>query len=269
MLIDTHAHLNFKAFHKDLEEVIRRAQKSGVTKFIIPGAKLSSSIKAVAISEKYTGCFAAIGIHPHHADEYANLIKNTGLSLNNHLKTLIINPKVKAVGEIGMDYYQYKNFPPVSSDVKKLQIELLLQQTDLAVKYKLPVILHCRQAHDDMLNILKSYMLKNTINGVFHCFDGEIYHLKTVLNMGFYIGFDGNITYPENDRLRELIKYAPSDRILAETDAPFLTPEPFRGSRNEPKNLSYIVDIFAKLYNKSSREIGKITFHNATKLFHL
>lgn len=260
MLIDTHCHLNFKAFNHDLNAVIERSKKAGVGKIIIPGAKIDSSQKALDIANKYPQCFAAVGIHPHHVGNIADSIS---------LESLLRKPKLVAIGEIGMDYHHYKNYPPVSTENQNLQKKMFCQQLDLGVKYKLPAILHCRDAHDDMLNILKSYIVKDSLRGVFHCFDGKINHLKTVLDMGFYVGIDGNITYPENDRLRELVKFIPLNRLLLETDAPYLTPVPQRGNRNEPKNLKHIVEKVALLLNKTSQKITVTSSHNATKLFRL
>lgn len=262
MFIDTHAHLNFKAFNKDLEEIIDRAKKSGIGKIIIPGAKIDSSKKAVEISHNYESCFAAVGIHPHHTDEFVKLGKS---EVEEVLKEFIAQKKVVAMGEIGLDYHEYKGYPLITSENKKQQQELLLTQIEIAQEYNLPIIFHCRDAYDDQLDIIKD--LK--INGVFHCFGGEKKHLQKVFDLGFYIGFDGNITYIENKDLQDLVKYAPIDRILLETDSPYLTPLPYRGQRNEPIYLTYIASFVAQIHKISKEKVAEITTQNALKLFAL
>ncbi len=262
MLIDTHAHLNFKAFNQDLDEVINRAKKSGIEKIIIPGAKIDSSKKAVKIVQNYESCFAAVGIHPHHTDEFIKLGKP---KVAEELKKLINFKKVVAVGEIGLDYHEYKNYPPISEETKKYQIELLLLQMEIAQEVNLPIIFHCRDAHDDQLDILKNLKL----TGVFHCFGGEKKHLEKVLDMGFYVGFDGNITYSDSQNLQELVRLTPIDSILLETDSPFLTPDPFRGERNEPAYLTHIASLIAQIHKISLEKVSEITTQNALKLFAL
>lgn len=261
MLIDTHAHLNFKAFKKDLDGVIQRALKADVEKIIIPGAKLDSSREAIKIAQEYPSCFAAIGIHPHHATNYSSLAE---------IFSLAKQPKVVAIGEIGLDYYRYSNHPPISKLDKQTQKNLFCLQLELATEINLPVIIHCRQAYVDLLDILRAF-LKNSkkITGVFHCFEGEKEHLFTVFNLGFYVGYDGNITYPENQHLRNLVNLTPADRLLLETDSPFLTPVPLRGSRNEPAYLPYIAAKVAEIQGKKSTTVAKITSDNALKLFNL
>ncbi|EKE22058.1 MAG: hypothetical protein ACD_7C00069G0001 [uncultured bacterium] len=273
MLIDTHCHLNFKAFKKDLDKVINDALKSGVEKIIIPGAKIKSSEEALKIAKNYPNCSAAIGIHPHHASSfftsilYSNVVKN---EIKEKLSFLAKQPKVVAIGEIGLDYYQYKDCPAVSKVDKKNQKELFLQQVEIAMKCHLPVIIHCREAFDDMLNDLNHFILKyQNISGVFHCFSGNKKQLKEVLNMGFYVGFDGNITYPENKHLSDLIRVIPLDRLLLETDSPFLTPLPYRGKRNKPAYIKYIASHIAKIKEQKMEKIAEITSSNATKLFRL
>lgn len=268
MLIDTHAHLNFKAFNKDLDEVINRAKNAGVKKIIIPGARIDSSKKAVEISRAYDLCFATIGIHPHHTDDFVNLGKAT---IEEELKKIIVDKKVVAVGEIGLDYHEYKGYPPITEEIKNQQKELLILQIEIAIKFNLPIIFHCRDAHDDQLKLIGNY-IKSTnkhIKGVFHCFGGRIEHLKKVLAMGFYIGFDGNITYPENKKLQDLVKNTSTNRLLLETDSPFLTPFPFRNQRNEPAYLTHTASFVTKILEISKEEIAKITTGNALKLFRL
>lgn len=265
MLIDTHCHLNFKAFNKDLAEVIQRAECKGVNKIIIPGAKIISSQKAVDIAHKYPSCFAAVGIHPHHSSDLNRLGKDSVIW---ELETLIKSRKVKAVGEIGLDYYRYKGSEEITAKDKELQKKLFLIQLDLSVKYHLPVIIHCREAFDDLMESLKDYKNKSPgLKGVFHCFSGNSGHLKTILDLGFYVGYDGNITYEENSGLRDMVKLTPPDRLVLETDAPFLTPVPFRGMRNEPAYITQTLSAVARIYSKDITEIAEITARNASNLF--
>lgn len=273
MYIDTHCHLNFKAFNKDLDEVIKRAGEKGVAKIVIPGAKLDSSEEAIKIAQKNTCCFATVGIHPHHAKDsdttllYINVVKR----YENSLLNLAKKPKVVAIGEIGLDYYQYKNYPQVDENNKKNQKELLLMQLRLAQFYKKPVILHCREALDDLIDLLSKYQKNssNTLRGVCHCFAGNKTHLKKVLAMGFYVGFDGNITYKENRELQEVVKETPLDRLLLETDAPYLSPIPKRGQRNEPAYIRHTASFIAKLKETSLENLASYTFNNACSLFNL
>lgn len=265
MFTDTHCHLNFQAFTDDLASVIDRAQKEGVRRIIIPGAKIDSSQRAVEIAGQYDGCYAAVGIHPHHADEF---VETQSIA---SLRTIAKNPKVVAIGEIGMDRYVYKNSPPVSDETIAQQITLLQQQLILAYEHHLPVILHCRQAQQDLLAVITEFLGNHAagLHGVFHCFDGDEAFLRTVLSMGFSVGFDGNSTYPANVHLRELIKLTPLDRLLLETDAPYLTPVPHRGERNEPSHLPLIAKLVAEIHKKSTEEIAEITSNNARALFKL
>lgn len=269
MLIDTHCHLNFKAFKKDLDQILDRAKAKGVTKIIIPGAKLDSSQEAVRISQLYPACFAAVGIHPHHAEEFT---EEKSEKLNQaklkKLTPLLKGKKTVAVGEIGLDRYQYKDRPPLAKSDIEGQTALFTCQLDLAVKFNLPVIIHSRQAMDDVIAIIENYIKRGkSIHGVFHCFEGNENHLNKAINLGFYVGFDGNITYEENDKLRSLVKYAPLNRILIETDAPFLTPVPFRYTRNEPSYLPLIAQIIADIHKRTKQDVAYTTVTNARKLF--
>ncbi len=270
MLIDTHCHLNFKAFNKDLEEVIDRAKKSGVEKIIIPGAKIDSSKKAVEITQIYDSCFAAVGIHPHHALEYTSLIYSNEVKLiKDALVRLAKEKRVVAIGEIGLDYYTYKNYPPITPDGKKRQKKLLILQLKIALACQKPVIFHCREAHDDMLELLTDFQERpeTRLRGVFHCFGGNKIHLKKVLDLGFLIGFDGNITYEENQKLQEMVVQTPLERLLLETDAPYLTPVPNRRQRNEPSYLPFIAEFISCLTGNSLKNITDKTQKNAESLF--
>ncbi len=264
-MIDVHCHLNFHSFEKDYDEVIKQAFRAGVTKIINVGTKIDSSAQAVKLAQKYDNLYAIVGIHPHHADKLEdNWIQK--------LQSLAKEPKVVGIGEIGLDYFSYKSNAVVDP---KLQKEVFIKQIELAHKLKLPLQIHNRQAGRDILDILSNYksLLLNS-PGMFHCFAGSIEILRKALEMGFYIGFDGNITYSglapgEDTDLKTLVKYTPMDRIIVETDSPFLTPEPMRGSRNKPEYVIITGKFIAEIKGLSFEEIEAKTTDNATKLFTL
>jgi TatD DNase family protein len=264
-MIDAHCHLNFHSFEKDYAEVIESAFKAGVTKIINTGTKIDSSQLAVELAQKYENLYAIIGVHPHHADKPEK-------GWLQELERLAKMPKVVGIGEIGMDYFSYK-----SNDVvdPKLQREVFIKQIELAHKLKLPLQIHNRQAGKDILDVLmnhKSYLLNPP--GMFHCFAGNMDLLKKVLDLGFYVGFDGNITYNglapgEDTSLRDLAKYAPIDRIVVESDSPFLAPEPKRGSRNMPGYVIITAGFIAKLKGISFEDFEAKTTANTIKIFSL
>lgn len=245
-MIDTHCHLNFEAFKNDVSDVIKRAERVGVTKFIVPGAKLDSSESAVLLSEQFGSVFAAVGVHPHHVSDFNEEVLKK-------IEELLKNPKVVAVGEIGLDFK--KNLPE--------QIDCLRRQIELAIKYDRPVIIHCREVYEEIDEFIKDYRIR----GVFHCFSGDLQHLTRVLEMGFYVSFAGNVTY--DFTYDELIKTAPLDRLLLETDSPFLAPMPLRGQRNEPKNLSENAKYIAETKNIGLNELLESSTINAERLFNL
>ncbi|MBI2028085.1 MAG: TatD family hydrolase [Candidatus Levybacteria bacterium] len=262
-MIDVHCHLNFHAFEKDYDEVIKSAFKAGVTKIINVGTKIDSSFRAVEMAQKYPQLYAIVGVHPHHADKL-----EAGWELE--LEKLAKNPKVVAIGEIGIDYFRYKSNSIVDP---KLQKETFIKQIILANKLKLPLQIHNRLAGKDILDILenhKPYLLNPP--GMFHCMSGDLDSLKKVLDLGFYIGFDGNITYSglapgETVELKELVSYAPLDRIVTETDSPFLTPEPMRGVKNRPEYVIIIGEFISKLRGINFDKLRNQTTKNVKKIF--
>ncbi len=262
-MIDVHCHLNFHSFEKDYDNVIKQAFEVGVTTIVNVGTSVDSSQKAVDLAKQYHDLFAIIGIHPHHAD------KNEPDWLEK-LDKLAQMEKVVAIGEIGMDYYSYKSNGIVD---KKVQKEVFEKQIELAHKHTLPLQIHNRQADKDILEILHAYK-SSLMNppGMFHCMSGDKEFLKNVLDLGFFVGFDGNSTYPgiapgETTELKELISYAPLDRIVVETDSPFLTPIPHRGSRNEPKYAILVGEFIAEIKGISKAEVSQQTTKNAQALF--
>ncbi len=264
-MIDTHCHLNFAKFENDFDAVIKRATDAGVEKIINVGTSIESSQKAVELAKKYDNLYAIVGIHPHHADKVEN-------GWEEKLEKIAQNKKVVAVGEIGLDYFSYKSNGVVKPSLQKKVFEVQIQ---MANKLNLPLQIHNRHAGENILEILKHHKnILREIPGMFHCFAGSLEVLKSALEMGFYIGFDGNITYKglaprENVKLKDLAIYTPLDRIVTETDAPFLTPEPHRGSRNEPSYVILVAKSIAEIKNTSFDEVNKITTKNAENLFKL
>lgn len=269
-MIDTHAHLNFSSFNKDVHDVVRRFEEEGGEYINVVGAKTDSSIKAVEIAKNNSCCYATIGIHPHHIDSVVDFDKTY-----EELSHLAVQPKVIAIGETGIDYYNYKNSPAINSEQKEKQKQLFLLHLTLAHEMKLPLVIHCRNARldsarlaqENLLTIINDFMKSHCITGVFHCFDGSIDYLETVLSLGFFIGFDGNITYKENSHLRELINKTPLTSLLLETDSPYLTPIPFRGSRNEPSYLRFTAQTVSKIKKEKIEKIIEQTNQNAKLLF--
>jgi TatD DNase family protein len=229
-MIDVHTHIQFQAFESDYEMVADRAFAAGVTKIINVGTKLDSSKKAVEFAEKYEKMYAIVGVHPHHADK-------PEIGWEKTLERLAQHKKVLAIGEVGMDYFSYKSNGVVDP---KLQKDVFEKQIAIAHKLDLPLQIHQRQASNDLMEILHYH--KNSLRaipGMFHCFAGSMQFLKDALELGFYIGFDGNVTYKglapgETVALRDQALYVPLERLVVESDAPYLTPVPHRGERNEP-----------------------------------
>ena len=258
-LIDTHAHLNFSAYKDDADKVIRRSLDNDVW-LINAGSQYSTSKRAVEIVERYEkGVYAAVGLHPIYASEQSEGLRREHGSLRiqdgfqyKKYKELAESKKVVAIGEIGLDYKsEYVAF-------KQEQKEVFLEQLDLARELDLPIIFHCRMAHQDLLKIIDS-----GLKGVIHCFTGTWAEAQKYIDMGFSLGFNG-IIFRLN--LDEIIKKTPLERILIETDCPFLTPSPKEG-RNEPLYVKYVAEKIAKIKGLSYKEISRITTENARKLF--
>lgn len=264
-MIDVHCHLNFEKFEKDYDDVIKRAREKGVSKIINTGTQISSSQTAVDLAKKFDDLYAIVGIHPHHADKPEK-------GWEEELTKLAKMPKVVGIGEIGLDYYSYASNGIVDP---KLQKDLFIKQIEIAKKLSLPLQIHNRQAGEDILEILNYY--KNDLldlPGMFHCFAGSMEILKKALELGFYVGFDGNITYEgiakgETTDLKDLARYTPIDRIVTETDAPYLTPKPHRGERNEPSYVIITGEFIAKLKEISFQDFDTITTRNAETIFGL
>jgi len=271
-MIDTHAHLNFNAFKDDLDDVIRRCFTKNVW-VINVGTNHETSKRAVEIAEKYEkGIYSAIGLHPIHlrtglvkikmdSDEGNFSPKGENFEKERY-KKLAKSEKVIAIGEIGLDYYYRPKEEEKFESLKKEQKKLLLEQLELAKELNLPVIFHCRKAHDDLIEILKDFQGK--LKGVIHCFTGRWRQAEEYLKMGFYLGFNGIIYKLDLDKI---IEKTPIEKILIETDCPFLTPPQVEAERNEPVFVKYIAQDIAKIKGLSYEQIIEATTQNAKNLF--
>lgn len=269
MLIDSHAHLNFAAFKEDYEKIIRNCLGKDIW-MINVGTQYDTSKKAVEIAEKNDkGVYAAIGLHPIHLETGLVKIKEDKSETQfksreedfdyDKYKELAQSPKVVAIGEIGMDCWYRPKTKKRLAEFKEKQKDVFLKQLDLARDLNLPVIIHCRLAHEDILEVLKP-----DVRGVIHCFTGSLEQAKEYIRLGFYIGLNGIIFKLD---LKEVIKELPLNRILIETDCPYLTPPSFSGQRNTPLYLEYIAREVAKIKEKSFEEISETTVKNAKELF--
>lgn len=272
-MLDAHCHLMFKAYEGNVEPIIQEAKDAGVSMIVNTGTSIKSSREAVELAQKFEHLYAIVGIHPHHADkvdaEFEGEIEEDWFG---KLEELVTKPKVIGIGETGMDYYIYKSNGIVD---KKVQEDAFRRQIELSIKFELPLQIHNRLAWDDTLGILLEY--KNDLQdppGMFHCFSGSIDFTRRVLDAGFYLGFDGNITYKgippgEDTELPELVKFAPIERILTETDSPFLTPIPFRGQRNTPHRVIIVTETVAKLKNMPLEAVEQHIHQNFSRVFNV
>jgi len=255
MIIDTHVHLDDDRYQNDLDEVIKRAKEGGVKKFIIPGADLDTLQKAIEISKCYEDVFFAVGIHPYDMDKY-----NESL-----LQKYISDEKCVAVGECGLDYYRLQGTQEEKESIKQKQKEVFKAQIKLAKKYKKPLIVHIRDASLDSKEILLQEDAKE-VGGVLHCFNADE-QLLSLANSGFYFGIGGVVTFKNAKKLVNVLPKIPLDKLIIETDAPYLTPEPYRGNRNEPLYTVYVVKKIAEILNIAQEKLEEITTENANKLF--
>ncbi len=266
MLIDTHVHLHDPRYSHDLEQVLTRAAEAGVTAAILPGTTVEESVEAVRLAEVHAkspcALYAAVGVQPTNAHLLAAGALET-------LRDLAASPRVVAIGEIGLDYY----WPGVKNREWEcaepaVQREAFEQQLALASELDLPVIIHDRDAHLDTLNTLRAWtQVQPTARGTLHAYAGGLTHLAAVLELGFYIGIDGPVTFPSATELHDVARQVPLDRLLLETDGPYLTPAPHRGTRNEPAYLLHIVTQIAELRGLSRDKVAKATTMNADILF--
>ncbi len=262
MLIDTHCHLNFKQFDADRQEVINRAKEQGIGYIINVAVDLSTAVESLKLAAEYDFIFAAAGIHPHY-------VLKTGEDELRRLRELIENEKVVALGEVGLDYYNHEPGQiSIDRKIKLKQQELLCVFIEIAEAKELPIIFHCRDAHDDLLAILKDN-LKGRTKAVVHCFSGNKEFLRNCLDLGFKVSFTANITYKKADDLRALVSYVPLEEMFLETDAPFLTPQAKRGKRNEPSYTRYIAQEVAGIKKMDEGKVADITTRSARLFFNI
>jgi TatD DNase family protein len=254
MLIDSHAHLEMPEFKKDLNEVIRRAMESGIASIFTVGTEKRDWARALEIAHSHPAIYAILGVHPHNAKE----IEGETYSV---LRELCRDERVKAYGEIGLDFF--RNLSP-----RNVQIERFREQVHLARELGLPIVVHDREAHRETLEILKSEGAEEC-GGIIHCFSGDESMARACIALGFYISIPGTITYKNAERFRETVRHLPLESLLVETDAPFLAPAPFRGKRNEPSYVRYTAEKVAEVKKVSFEKVAEITTENALRVFKL
>ena len=252
-IFDTHAHYDADQFASDREAVLTALPAAGVGLVVDPGCDVASSQEAVALAERFDHVYAAVGIHPEDCDGCTDADFDV-------IRELCRREKVVAVGEIGLDYY-WKENPP-----RDFQEQVFRRQIELALELDLPVIIHDREAHGDSLRIVLDYP---GLRGVFHCFSGSPEMAQELLKRGWYLGFDGPITYKNAKRAPEVAAITPMDRIVIETDAPYMAPVPFRGKRNDSRLLPYVVEKLAEWKGVTPEEMTDITWQNGKRLFGL
>lgn len=253
MIFNTHTHLNSSELYPIKEELIKNALDSNVLKLVVVGFDLESSKKAIEIANKYEHIYASVGICP-------TEIREDSIIEYAEYEKLLSNSKVVAVGEVGLDYYY-------ETTAKEKQKECLLKFVEMANKYDLPIIIHSRDALQDTLNFLKENEVKN--KGIMHCYSGSAEAALEFIKEGYYISLAGPVTFKNARVPKEVAKTVPLNNLLVETDDPYLTPHPHRGKRNEPKNVTFVVDEIARLKNAPYEEVAAITYKNAEKVFKL
>ena len=251
LIFDTHAHYDDEQFDADRAELLVSMPNAGVGLIVDPGCDLETSRKAVAIAEQYPHVYAAVGYHPENCAPFVPEDIDV-------LREMARHPKVVAIGEIGLDYHWEEN-PP-----KEHQWDVLRRQLALAAELDLPVIIHDRDAHADCFAIVNEFP---TLRGVFHCYSGSVEMARELWKRGWYVGFDGPLTYKNARKTVEVAAEAPLDRILIETDAPYLSPVPLRGTRNDSRNLVHVVEKLAELRGMAAEEIVALTMENGKRLF--
>lgn len=256
MIVDTHIHLDMKQYNKDLEEVINRAKNNGVNKFIIPAVSSLKIEKIKYICEKYDNVYFASGNHPNYTDSYNK----------ENIEKYINHEKCVAIGECGLDWFRIPEGANIK-DVKNKQIELFEEQIKMSIKYKKPLILHSRDTDEDMFNTLIKYK-NDLIGGVIHCYVGSD-KLLELEKYGFYYGIGGVLTYKSAKELRENVKKIPLNKLLLETDGPYLTPIPHRGKRNEPGYTVHILKELSNILDIEEKELEDICYENTKRLFNL
>ena len=253
MLFDTHAHMDDRAFNEDREVLLARLPEQGIGLLMNPGCSLASSRDAVALAARYDYIYAAVGSHPDAANEITPAV------LDEYRMLCKQNPKVRAIGEIGLDYH-YEDVP------RQRQQEAFRAQMGLAAELPLPVIVHEREAHEDGMRIVEEFP---TVKGVFHCYSGSAEMAKWLVSRGWYIGFTGVLTFKNARKAVETAAAIPLDRIVLETDCPYMSPEPFRGRRNDPGRLYRMAEALAQIRDLPVEKIHEITMENGKRLYRI
>ena len=253
MLFDTHAHLDDRAFDVDRDQLLESLPGQGLELVMNPGCSLESSRNTSAMASQYPYLYAAVGSHPDAADEVNEEV------LEEYRKLCKLNPKIKAIGEIGLDYH-YEDIP------RELQLKAFRAQMALAAELDLPVIVHERDAHEDGMAVVREFP---TVKGVFHCYSGSAEMARQLVNLGWYIGFTGVLTFKNARKAVEVAASIPLDRIVLETDCPYMSPEPFRGKRNDPGKLYRMAEKLAEIRNLPLEEIHRITTENGKRLYRI
>ena len=253
MLFDTHAHVDDRAFREDRDVLLKGLSEKGVGLVMNPGCSLESSKNAVALAEKYDFVYAAVGSHPDAADEVNEEV------LEEYRKLCKLSPKVKAIGEIGIDYH-YEDIP------RDLQLKAFRMQMELARELDMPVIVHEREAHEDGMAVVKEFP---QVKGVFHCYSGSAEMARQLVDLGWYIGFTGVLTFKNARRAVETAASIPLERIVLETDCPYMAPEPFRGKRNDPGYIFRMAEKLAEIRGLSVEEVQRITTENGKRLYRI
>ncbi|MBP2238276.1 TatD DNase family protein [Sinorhizobium kostiense] len=253
MLIDTHCHLDFPDFEPERDAIIERARDAGVSQMVTISTRVKRFETTLAIAEKYPNVFCSVGTHPHNADEELDITTEDLVRLSAH-------PKVVAIGEAGLDYF-YDNAP------REAQAEGLRRHIAAARQTGLPLVIHSRSADEDMATILTEESGKGAFPFLLHCFSSGQELARVGVELGGYVSFSGILTFPKSEELRDIAKTLPRDRIVVETDAPYLAPRPFRGKRNEPAYVAHTADVLAETIGVSRAEIDDITTENAFRIF--
>ncbi|BDQ01489.1 TatD family hydrolase [Ignavibacterium sp.] len=252
MFVDTHAHLFYENFKNDLDEVIKRAKENGVDYILVPATDIKTAEETLKLCDNYDFIYAAVGVHPHDTKDWDD-------SLLSKIEQLAKNPKVVAIGEIGLDYYY--DFSPRTQQIKAFR-----SQIELALKLELPVIIHNRDSDEDMMEIISSYC-STGLKAHFHCFNASLNDAIEYMKMNHFISFTGNITFKKSDQLRNILKLIDLNHLLLETDSPFMTPVPHRGKRNEPAFVKLVAEKIAEVHNTPVEDISRITSLNAFRMF--
>ncbi len=253
-IFDTHTHLNDADLFDNSAELIQRAQDAGVVRMLVPGYDQESSRRAMELANRFPGVYAAVGIHPHDA-------KTATEKDFTDLEDWASDPKVVAIGEIGLDYH-YDNSP------RDVQAEVFRRQMEIAKQKGLPIVIHDREAHADVMALVKEAS-PLIAGGIMHSYSGSVEMAMECIKLGFYLSFSGPLTFKNAKKPREVAAALPLDRLLVETDAPYLTPEPYRGKQNEPANVRLVLDKLIEIRDETPDDIARAVYHNALRVFQL